>query len=140
MPTEGSIMELIFMGVPRHLAQTVADLIAEDGARSGTPLLNGWTDETLRRAWRESKENIRKLLEYLATHPDEEFGTPELATAIGVPDWNSIAGMLGPFTRRFKNHYGVVLPPWNQRTDANDRDHLTMPAAVANVIRIEAGM
>lgn len=134
-------MELIFIGVPRHLAQTVADLIAADGrARSGTPLLNGWTDDTLRRAYRESKENIRKLLEYLATHPDQEFGTPELATAIGVPDWNSIAGMLGPFTRRFKNHYGVVLPPWKQRTDAQDRDHLMMPADVASVLRDEAGV
>lgn len=134
-------MELIFIGVPRHLAQTVADLIAEDGrARAGAPLLNGWTDGTVRRAHRESKENIRKLLEYLATHPDQEFGTPELATAIGVPDWNSIAGMLGPFTRRFKNHYGVAFPPWKQRTDSNDRDHLTMPADIASVLRDEAGI
>lgn len=134
-------MDLVFMGVPRHLAQTVADLIAADSqVRSGTPLLNGWTDETLRRAYRESKENIRKLLEHLATHPDQEFGTPELATAIGVPDWNSIAGMLGPFTRRFKNHYGVALPPWKQRTDTHDRDHLTMPADAAAVLRKEAGI
>jgi hypothetical protein len=48
--------------------------------------------------------------------------------------------MLGPFTRRFKNHYGVVLPPWKQRTDAQDRDDLMMPAAVAEVIRTEAGI
>jgi hypothetical protein len=134
-------MELVFMGVPRHLAQTVADLIAEDGrARGGAPLLNGWTDATVRRAYRESKGNIRKLLEYLASHPGQDFGTPELATAIGVPDWNSIAGMLGPFTRRFKNHYGVVLPPWKQRTDDLDRDHLTMPADIASVLRDEAGI
>jgi hypothetical protein len=134
-------MELVFMGVPPHLAQTVADLIARDGrARGGQQLLNEWTAETLQRAYRESKTNIRKLLEHLATHPQREFGTHELATAIGVHDWNSIAGMLGPFTRRYKNHYGVVLPPWKQRTDENDRDHLTMPDDVAAVIRDEAGL
>lgn len=80
------------------------------------------------------------LSEHLATHPGQEFDTSELATAIGAPDWNSIAGMLGPFTRRFKNHYGVVLPPWEQRTDDHDRDHLTMPANVASVLRDEAGV
>jgi hypothetical protein len=134
-------MELVFMGVPRHLAQTVADLIAADGRQAGQQaFLNGWTEETLRRAHRESKDNIRKLLEYLATHADQEFGTPELAVAIGVPDWNSIAGMLGPFTRRFKNNYGVILPPWKQRTDNDDRDHLTMPADIAAIIRDEAGI
>jgi hypothetical protein len=94
----------------------------------------------VRRAYRESKDNIRKLLEHLATHAGEEFGTHDLATAIGVHDWNSIAGMLGPFTRRYKNHYGVVLPPWKQRTDNDDRDHLTMPTEVASIIRDEAGI
>lgn len=129
------------MGVPRHLAQTVADLIAQDGrVHRGAPLLNGWAEETVRRAYRDSKDNIRKLLRHLAAHPDQEFGTRELAVAIGVRDWNSIAGMLGPFTRRYKNHYGVTLPPWKQRTDNEDRDHLSMPAEIAAILRDEAGI
>lgn len=134
-------MDLVFMGVPRHLAQKVADLITSDGQKlSGQPLLNGWTEKTLRLAYQESKQNMRNLLGHMALHPDQEFGTPELATAIGVHDWNSIAAMLGPFTRRYKNHYGVTKPPWTQRTDDQDRDHLTMPLDVAAVIRSEAGI
>lgn len=128
------------MGVPRHLAQPVADLIAADITSSAGELVNGWTEENVRRAYRESKDNMRKLLVHLAVHADQEFGTPELADAIGVPDWNSIAAMLGPFTRRYKNHYSVVLPPWTQRTDSDDRDHLMMPADVATIVRDEAGV
>src|SRR5947208_3637718 len=134
-------MELVLMGVPPHLAQRVADLIAADGrSRSGASLLNGWTEQAVRRAYRESKANMRALLEHLASHPGREFGTAELAVAIRVRDWNSVAAMLGPFTRRFKNNYGVVLPPWKQRTDEHDRDHLMMPADIASIVRDEAGV
>ena len=133
------------MGVPRPLAQDVADLIARRGGMTVVDggqgqLVNGWTEELLRRAYRESKENVRHLLEHLATHPDQEFGTPDIANAIGVPDWNSVAGMMGPFSRRCKGRYKMQLPPWVQRTDSQDRDHLRMPADVAAVIRKEAGL
>jgi hypothetical protein len=130
-------MQLVYMGIPRHLAQTVADLVA---AEDGGALLNGWTERNLRRAYRESKPNMRKLLEHLAANPDREFGTHALANALGLPDWNSIAGMLGPFTRRCKGRYGQDLPPWKQRTDEDDRDHLQMPNDIAAIIRDEAGI
>jgi hypothetical protein len=137
-------MDFVLMGVPRHLAQDVADLIANETVSvSGNPgmqLINGWTEETVRRAYRESKDNMRKLLEHLAAHPDQEFGTPEIAAAIGVPDWNSIAGMLGPFTRRYQGRYKMSLPPWIQRTDSDDRDHLKMPGDLAAIVRDEAGI
>jgi hypothetical protein len=134
-------VKLVYMGVPSHLAQTVADLITADGEDANVaPLLNGWTEQTVRRAYQESQDNMRKLLEHLAVHANTEFGTPEIAVAIGVPDWNSVAGMLGPFTRRFRNNYRVQLPPWKQRTDKDERDHLMMPAEVAEIVRDEAGI
>jgi hypothetical protein len=136
-------MDIVLMGVPRHLAQAVADLIAGEIHVGGThaaerTLVNGWTEEKLRRAYRESADNMRNLLRHLADHPGVEFGTDEIAAAIGVADWNSVAGMLGPFTRRFRGRYHVPLPPWTQRTDANDRDHLRMSAQVAEIVRDEA--
>jgi hypothetical protein len=137
-------MDLVLMGIPRHLAQEVADVIASDTVSIDTgaaaTLTNGWTEERLRRAYRESKDNMRKLLEHLAAHPDQEFGTPEIADAIGAPDWNSIAGMLGPFTRRYKGRYRMGMPPWVKRTDSADRDHLRMPADAAAIVRDEAGI
>jgi hypothetical protein len=135
-------MGLVFMGVPRHLVQTVADLVvADDGnAAPATGLVNGWTEQKVRRAYRESKDRMRKLLEHLAVNADQEFGTPEIAKAIGVPDWNSVAGMLGPFSRRCKGRYQQQLPPWTQRTDNHDRDHLKMPGDVAAIVRDEAGI
>jgi hypothetical protein len=54
---------------------------------------------------------MRSLLEHLASLPEHEFGSPELAAAINAPDWNSIAGMLGPFSRRCKSRYGKLRPP-----------------------------
>lgn len=130
------------MGVPRHLVQPVADLLAADDAATseGQALLNDWTDRSLHRAYDESKDRMRSLLEHLATHPGQEFGTPELAVAINAPDWNSIAGMLGPFSKRCKSRYGKVKPPWSARTDSEDRDHLKMPVDIAVVIRDAAGI
>ncbi|HET6449229.1 MAG TPA: hypothetical protein VFG31_08975 [Conexibacter sp.] len=136
-------MDIVLMGVPRHMAQAVADLIASEADVDGTAtsaraLLNGWTEEKLRRAYRESGENMRSLLRHLAHHPDAEFGTEEIAKALGLPGWNSVAAMLGPFTRRYRGRYRVALPPWTQRTDASNRDHLRMPAEVAEILREEA--
>jgi hypothetical protein len=136
-------VDIVLMGVPRHMAQAVADLIADEIHVGGSQaaeraLVNGWSEEKLRRAYRESADNMRNLLRHLADHPGVEFGTDEIASAIGVRDWNSVAGMLGPFTRRFKGRYRVPLPPWTQRTDAEYRDHLRMSAQVAEIIRDEA--
>lgn len=135
-------MDVVLMGVPRHLVQSVANLVAADASDSSDrrPLFNGWPERALRRAYSDSKPRMRTLLEHLATHPEQEFGTSELATAINVPDWNSIAGMLGPFSRRCRSRYGKVDPPWTTRTDSDDRDHLKMPADIATVIRAEAGI
>lgn len=135
----------ILIAVPAHLVQAVADLIANDGDATAAPsvpapeLVNGWTETTLRRHFEQSSDKMKAFLLYLAKHADSEVDTDTVANAIGFPDWNSIAGMLGAAARRARNHYGREHGPWTRRWRADGRARLTMPAAAATVILDEAG-
>jgi len=133
------------MAVPQHLVQEVADLIANDGAAPAAPpaddetdLVNGWTVKTLRAHYRDSSEKMRAFLVFLAQHADDEVTSHEAAKAVGYPDWNSIAGMLGAAQRRAGNHFGRDYGPWHRRWAADDQARLKMPAAAAAVVLDEA--
>lgn len=58
---------------------------------------------------------MREFLVYLAEHADEEVTSDAAAEAVGLRDWNSIAGMLGAAQRRAGNHFGREYGPWRRR-------------------------
>ena len=133
----------ILIAVPPHLVPAVTDLIANDGALpAGAPtnatLIHGWTEDTLREHYRGSSEKMRAFLIFLGTHPGEEVTSHAAAQAVGYPDWNSIAGMLGAAGRRAKNHFGREHGPWNQRWASDDQARLKMPREVAEIVLDEA--
>jgi hypothetical protein len=137
----------ILIAVPQHLVPAVADLIANDGRMLLTDppvpdpdesLVNGWTEPDLRQHYIDSSEKMRAFLVFLAEHPDEEVTSEEAAAAIGYPDWNSIAGMLGAAQRRAGNHFGRSHGPWKRRWDSEGIVQLRMPTDVAAVVLDEA--
>jgi hypothetical protein len=136
----------ILIAVPPHLVPAVTELLAGDNGPPGRPglfsaagPLNGWTEEALRQHYRDSSPKMQAFFRFLAEHADEEVTSHEAAEAIGYPDWNSIAGMLGAAARRAANHYGLQESPWVQRWANDGQARFTMPRDLAAVILDEAG-
>src|SRR4051794_14593986 len=64
------------------------------------------TDDLVRRIFAESQPAHRKMLEFLASRPDEWMYSEDVAAALGLPHGQaSLAGMLGAFGRRAKHRY-----------------------------------
>ena len=83
---------------------------------------------------------MRGILHFLADHADEEVTSERIADAINAAHgWNTVAGMLGAFGRRSAGRYKRSGPMWLDRWDTEGRARLKMPAAVAAVIKSEAG-
>ena len=132
----------------------VALLIAEHDAPSGAEpnaapdnlsphagseaLINGWTTDLIRQAYKESADPMRKVLLFLADHAGEEVTATKIAEATGAKyGWNTVAGMLGAFGRRSVNRYKRKEPMWELRQGPAG-GLLRMPAAVAQVIKTVA--
>ena len=136
-------MPYVMVAVPAELLPEVTELVerrqadlGNGAADSGGILLHGWDDPTIRRAYRESGDNMRKILRFLAQNAGREVDADEIANAIGARfGWNSVAGMLGAFGRRSANRYGKRLPMWEQRYDDRDRVWMVMPESIATAIK-----
>jgi hypothetical protein len=132
----------ILIAVPQHLVPAVAELIATDGASAGTDasgdLVNGWVEDTLRQHYRDSSEKMRGFLVLLANSGGQEVTSEEAARALGYPDWNSIAGMLGAAQRRARNRFGLDYGPWHRRWAQDGHARLKMPAEAGAVVLDEA--
>jgi hypothetical protein len=99
-------------------------------------LVNGWTVPLLRRAYDESGDAMRAILQFLADNAGKEVTTYDVADGVeAMKDWNSVAGALGAFGRRCSNRYGMKEQPWSWRFDTDDRVLMKMPATVAAVIK-----
>lgn len=141
-------MAYVMMAVPAELVSAVAEFIegphgseALGVARSSDAggFVHGWDRPTVRRAYRESGDRMREVLDFLARHPDREVSSYELADAIEAKyGWNTVAGMLGAFGRRCANRYGLKRPMWEFRHDAAGRVLLTMPRATAEAVEESA--
>ncbi len=134
-------MGYVMVAVPAELVPAVTELVEgrqvelAGAADSGKLLLHGWDEPTVRRAYRESGDNMRRILRFLARNADREVDADEVAAAIGARfGWNSVAGMLGAFGRRSTNRYGKSFPMWEQRYDDRDRVRLLMPKDVAAAV------
>jgi hypothetical protein len=147
-------MAYVLMAIPAELVSAVSEFLEKQG-RSGAflspetlaPLppgdrhaeesgfVHGWDEVTVRRAYRESADGMRRLLDFLARNPGREISSYELADAVEARyGWNTIAGMLGAFGRRCANRYGRSLPMWEFRYDSEGRILLTMPEGPARAI------
>lgn len=136
-------MAYVMMAIPAELVPAVTEFIegrrgdvaVGSDARGDSPL-HGWDRDTVKRAYRESGDPMRRVLDFLARHPDREVSSYELADAIEARyGWNTVAGMLGAFGRRSTNRYGRRLPMWQVRHDEDGRVLLTMPKAAAEAVK-----
>lgn len=131
--------------VPKELVPAVVEFIErqderpDHGPRVPPPdsqgLIHGWDKETLERAYRESKQGLREVFEYLASRPDEEVTFDEVADGIGAEHGvRTVLGRLGGFGKVIEKKYGQKRFPWYYR-DESGRGRMEMPAAAAEVIR-----
>ncbi len=140
-------MQYVLMAIPAQFVPDVAALIAEfdvsspavpTAGKDDEPMINGWTEDLVRRAFKESADPMRKVLLFLAEHRGEEVTAIEIADAINAArGWNTVAGMLGAFGRRSVNRYKRPYPMWESREGIMSTVY-KMPVAVAAVIRAAA--
>jgi hypothetical protein len=75
-------------------------------------------EELVRRAYLDSEEKAKPLLEYLADNPGREVPYPEISEHLGFPTSRSLPGLLGAFSRRAEHRYGGVQPYERRHTPA----------------------
>lgn len=139
-------MGYVMMAIPAELVPAVVELVeGQDRAFPGLSVaiaasedgfVYGWDANAVRRAYKESADKMRAILRFLASRPDQEVSTEEIAEAIDAKfGWNTVAGMLGAFGRRCANRYGKPKPMWEYRYDDRGRTLITMPGKAAETIR-----
>jgi|GEM_PF-2815264 len=142
-------MAYVLMAVPAELVPAVtAFLESQDSGRLSSDhsavrgvegeegFVHGWNRDLVQRAYRESADQMRRLLRFLADQSNVEVSSYELADAIGARfGWNTVAGMLGAFGRRSVNRYGREEPMWEYRFDGDGRILITMPNGPAKAIQ-----
>lgn len=74
--------------------------------------------ELVRRAYLDSEEKAKPLLEYLADNAGREIRYPEISEHLGFPTSRSLPGLLGAFSRRADHRYGGVQPYERRHTPA----------------------
>jgi hypothetical protein len=142
-------MPYVMMAIPAELVPAVSEFLEAQESRSdrvrlaerggdgaGEPgFVHGWNRATVQRAYRESADQMRALLRFLARNSNLEVSAPELADAIEAKyGWNTVAGMLGAFGRRSFNRYGRSEPMWEYRYDPQGRILITMPKGPAEAV------
>lgn len=142
-------MAYVLMAVPAELVPAVtafledqssgrlsSDHSAGRGGEEEEGFVHGWNRDLVQRAYRESADQMRRLLRFLADQPNVEVSSYELADAIEARfGWNTVAGMLGAFGRRSVNRYGRDEPMWEYRFDGDGRILITMPNGPAEAIK-----
>ncbi|MFL5833961.1 MAG: hypothetical protein ACJ76B_08265 [Solirubrobacterales bacterium] len=143
-------MAYVMMAIPAELVPAVSAFLeaqepayqmaqaAKNNEHEGREpgFVHGWDRSTVQRAYRESADRLRDLLDFLASNPNREVSAPELADAIEAKyGWNTVAGMLGAFGRRSVNRYGRPEPMWEYRYDPQGRILITMPEGPAKAVR-----
>lgn len=90
----------------------------------------------VRRIYRESDEQFRRLLHLLADRPNQPLSTEEVAEALALERGTaSLAGMLGAFGRRSNNRYDGFWPFERLYNPSAEESELTMSEGVAALVR-----
>jgi hypothetical protein len=141
--------EFINVPVPAKWVTKVFELVAQLEADQpgpaapqqdeGVPLDGALTQALVERMYRESEGAHRRLLEYLAQHPDEWLDSQAVADGLGLKHGRkSLAGSLGAFGRRADHRYNG-LKPFESRWDPDSYlARLQMSSEVAAWIRAAA--
>ena len=114
--------QFISVPVPAHRVQEVYALLAQAPASNKsepTPPSgpeHGWTEQLVRRMFKESGDPMQRMLRLLAEADGEEVSTNEIAAALNLPKGAaSVAGMAGAIGRRVNSRYGMDGLPWDTR-------------------------
>lgn len=105
------------------------------GGEEQAPAPSGSVDSTaelVRRAYEDSVEKAKPLLDFLATNPDREIPYTEVSEYLGFKTSRSLPGLLGAFTRRADHRYGG-FQPFVKKLDG-DASRIVMPAEYAEII------
>jgi hypothetical protein len=97
-----------------------------------------WTEELLRRMYRESPKGMKSILTALAERAGEEVSIAEVAQSFTHKpgaDWNNVAGTLGAFEKRVKNRYGLLTSPFDWRRNEGQGMLYVMSPEVAPSVR-----
>ncbi len=89
-----------------ELAGLLEETLDED-----EPSMAAWTDELLKRCYRESPSTMKAFLEYLTARPDRTFTFSQMADAIQRTP-NELPGVLGAFGKRVRNRYSMDELPF----------------------------
>lgn len=111
-----------------------AEVSPDDGRRDGA-----LTQALVGRMYRESEDAHKRLLRFLAGHPDEWLDSQAVADGLGLAyGRRSLAGSLGAFGRRADHRYGG-LKPFESRWDGETHQaRLRMSQEVAAWIKAAA--
>lgn len=93
--------------------------VSDSGVTESFPEYAEMSDEQIRDSYERASPLQKKILEYLAGHPETRFGFPELAKKIGVGS-HAIPGSLGRLAASRKKHYDS-LRPYRIFIDGSDR-------------------
>jgi hypothetical protein len=132
-----STQQYVPVYVPEEHLPTVLDVLTSllSPASRTDPDDAGWSDEMLERLYWDSSGSLTTILVTLASRPNEWVTADELAKALG-PDmgWRSVAGALGPLTRKMKA-YGMKSWPFRLRKDSKtDRLTYRMDPRTASIL------
>lgn len=136
--------DFVYVPVPTRWVEDIYQRLGElaaTGPDAGGVKVPDTLDESLvGRMFAESQEKHRKLMLFLAEHPNQWFTTPQLASDLGLDSPRQLAGMLGAFGRRSKHRYGGRTP-WESAWDPNQevsRHSMTDEIAAAVLAAAEA--
>ena len=127
-------VERVYVPVPADRVDDVfrflLGLADEEGA------VDSDLERRVNRVYRESDEQFRRLLRFLAEHPGEPLSTERTAEAIELERGTaSLAGMLGAFGRRSNNRYQGFWPFEKLHNPTLDQSELEMPLHIAAIVR-----
>jgi hypothetical protein len=120
--------ELVTVQVPRKYLLRVYGFLSEleegTGSNGPEPSPEGpeWNEALLKRAFRESSTSAQRLLKFLATRPERDVPTGDIAGALSLTGMQ-LAGVLGAFGRRCFSRYhmkgpnGTAMFPFAARWD-----------------------
>ena len=133
IPPIPSAIERVYIPVPANRVDDVfrflLGLADDDGA------VDSDLDRIVHRVFRESDEQFRRLLYFLAQRPGASVTTDEVADGLDLfRGAASLAGMLGAFGRRSNNRYDSFWPFEKTYNPIERTSELMMPPNVAAIV------
>lgn len=111
--TEMNIHLHIHEGATPEAVRAAVEAIGDSSGNGPTeagPVGGTQVEELTRRAYLDSEEKAKPLLDFLADNPDRLVPYPEVSRHLGFTSSRSLPGLLGAFSRRADHRYGGAQP------------------------------